>query len=214
MQHHADHRSPRPLLAMRRAPRRRLDQPGRLQRQPGDRVAELVVVPLRQLLVDMLHREASVPLLVQPQHPQDLLGRRPPARRLADPPITQTLGSLLMQPVTPAPERPLRHTEHLHRLDLAQLASLLPLQQPLEPHLPYPLQHLCPAHLPLPLSSGSKIGQITRYKLRTDDESATIRHRLTWPPWEEKINLARRERVGRRRRDTSERRSKERRPIQ
>jgi hypothetical protein len=59
MQHHAHHRPPRPLLAMRRAPRCRPHQPRPLQRQPGHRVAELVMVPLLQLLVKMLHGEAS-----------------------------------------------------------------------------------------------------------------------------------------------------------
>src|ERR1700736_51276 len=51
-------------------------------------------------------------------------------------------------PVTPTPERPLRHPQHLRRFSLRQLAPLMPLEQPLETHLPYPLQHSCPAHSP------------------------------------------------------------------
>lgn len=108
MQHHADQRLPRSLLAMRRAPRRRPHQPRPLQRQPGHRVAELVMVPFLQLLVKMLHRETLIALLVEAQHAQDLLGRRSSARRLADPAIAQTLRPLVAQPVAPAPERPLR----------------------------------------------------------------------------------------------------------
>ncbi len=118
MQHHAHHRPPRPLLAMRRAPRRRPYQPRPLQRQPRHRVTQLVMVPLLQLLVKMLHREPRVALLVQPEHAQDLLGCRPSARRLADPPIAQALRPLIAQPVAPAPERPLRDPQHLRRLAL------------------------------------------------------------------------------------------------
>jgi hypothetical protein len=118
MQHHAHHRPSRPLLAMRRAPRRRPHQPRPLQRQPGHRVAQLVVVPLLQLLVKMLHREPAIALLIKPQHAQDLRGRRPAARRLADPPIAQTLRPLIAQPVAPPPERPLRDPQHLRRLSL------------------------------------------------------------------------------------------------
>jgi hypothetical protein len=118
VQHHADQRPSRPLLAMRRAPRRRPHQSRPLQRQPGHRVAELVIVPLLQLLVKMLHREARIALFIQPQHAQDLLGRRPTARRFADPAIEQPLRPLIAQPVAPAPERPLRHPQHLRRFAL------------------------------------------------------------------------------------------------
>src|SRR5262249_40742721 len=178
VQHHAHQRPPRPLLAMRRAPRRRSHQPRPLQRQPGHRVAELVVVPLLQLLVKMLHREALVAFVIEPQHAQDLLGRRSSARRLADPAIAQTLPPLLPQPLRPplphpaAPtsDRPLRHPQYLRRLLLRQLAPLMPIEQPLETHLSYPLQHSCPAHPRPPFwavlkpdrSRATKTGQITR----------------------------------------------------
>jgi hypothetical protein len=106
------------------------------------------VVPLLQLLVKMLHREASVALLIETQHAQDLRGRRPPARRLADPTVAQAFRPLIAQPVAPAP--PLRDPQHLRRFLRCQLAPLVPLEQSLEAHLPYPLQHLRPDH-PRPL---------------------------------------------------------------
>src|SRR5205085_8042156 len=90
----------------------------------------LVMVPLLQLLVKMLHREAAIALLIQPQHVQDLRGRRATARPLADPPIAQALRPLIAQPVAPAPERSLRHPQHLRRFALRQLAPLMPLEQP------------------------------------------------------------------------------------
>jgi hypothetical protein len=113
MQHHADERPARPLLAMRRTLRRRLRQPGPVQREPRHRVAELVVVALHQLLVKMFRRKPVVALHVKPQHALDLLDRRPPARRLADPPVAQSHRSLIAQPVAPPPKRPLRHPQHL-----------------------------------------------------------------------------------------------------
>ena len=68
----SEQRPARPLLAMRRTPRRRLGEPRPVQRQPGHRVAQLVVVPLRQLLVKMLHREVGIASAVELQHPRDL----------------------------------------------------------------------------------------------------------------------------------------------
>src|ERR1700756_1449436 len=121
------------------------------------------------MLVKMLHREPRIALLIQPQHAQDLRGRCPSARRLADPPIAQALRPLIAQPVAPPPERPLRYPQHLRRFSLRQLAPLMPLEQPLETHLPYPLQHLRPDHPPPPFwavlkpdrSRATKTGQIT-----------------------------------------------------
>ncbi len=169
MQHHPDQRPARPLLAVCRALRRRFDQPRRVQCQPGHCVAELVIMPLCQLLVKVLHRELAVALLVQTQHAQDLFGRRPPARRLADPPVDQPRRSLLAQPIAPAPERSLRDPQHLRRFLLAQFPSLMPIEQRCEPHLSYPLQHSRPAHPPPPFravlkpdrSRATKSGQIT-----------------------------------------------------
>jgi hypothetical protein len=46
--------------------------------QLGHRVAQRVVVPLAQLLVEMLHREPAVELAIQAQHPLDLRHRSVP----------------------------------------------------------------------------------------------------------------------------------------
>jgi hypothetical protein len=57
---------------------------------------------------------------------------------------------------------------------LRTLATPEPIQQSLKPHQTDLLQHRCPSHPRLP-KGGSKTGQITRYKNRTDDELATAR---------------------------------------
>jgi hypothetical protein len=73
-------------------------------------------VPLYQLLVKVLDGEVGVELAIEPQHAQDLVGRRPPARRLADPPVAQSLRPFIAQPIAPAAKRPLAHPQHLGRL--------------------------------------------------------------------------------------------------
>jgi hypothetical protein len=65
---HAHHRTQWPLLAMRRARLGRCHQTRAVQMQLGHRVAQRVVVPLPQLLVEVLHREAAVELAIQTQH--------------------------------------------------------------------------------------------------------------------------------------------------
>jgi hypothetical protein len=64
MQQHSHHRTPWPLLPVRPATRR-LHQAGAMQMQLGHRVAQRVVVPLAQLLMEMLHREAAVEVAIQ-----------------------------------------------------------------------------------------------------------------------------------------------------
>jgi hypothetical protein len=141
--------------------------------QLGHRVAELVRVPLHQLFVKVLDREIGIVLAIEPQHAQDLVFRRPPARRLADPPVDKPLRPLVSEPIAPAAERPLAHPQHLRRFDLVQLAPLVTLQQRFEPHPADLLQHLRPDHssppttlpgaIPKPdRSRATKSGQITR----------------------------------------------------
>ena len=60
VQHHAPEWTALPLLAMGAALGGRLDQAGRVQIELGHRVAELVAMPLHQLLVEMLHREVRI----------------------------------------------------------------------------------------------------------------------------------------------------------
>jgi hypothetical protein len=78
-QQHAGQRPPFALFAMSAtAPLVLDDEASSLQRQPGHRVAERVVVPLLQLLVKMLHREVAVALLIEDLHTRQLTRRRPP----------------------------------------------------------------------------------------------------------------------------------------
>ncbi len=114
------HAGQRPALALRAvaaaAPLLRRHQPGRLQRQPGHRVGQFVAVPLHQLLMEMLHREIAVAFLVEHLHPRQLGRRRPPRRRLAEPPVAQTLGTLRVMAHQQPPEMPARHAEQLARI--------------------------------------------------------------------------------------------------
>jgi hypothetical protein len=176
--------------------RGRPHQPRPLQPQPGHRVAPLVMMPLLQLLVKMLHREAAIAFLIQPQHAQDLLGRRPAARRPADPPIAQPHRPLIAQPVTPAPERPL-DTPASPPLPLvtarpAHAARATPRNASV-----LPLAALLSGPFPVPLSGGSKSGQITRYKNRTDHESATPSNSTLDGDREPLLDFTRRQSAGR-----------------
>jgi hypothetical protein len=78
MQQHPHQRTPRPLLAVCRPLARGQHQTGAMQMQFGHRIAQRVVVPLTQLLVEMLHREAAIEVPIQTQHPLDLSNRRTP----------------------------------------------------------------------------------------------------------------------------------------
>src|SRR5579875_711201 len=106
MQHHADHRPTRTLLAMRRARTRRRHQTSPMQVQLGHRVAQHVVVPFAQLLVEMLYREATVEGAIQPQHALDLRLRGAP-RRWTQPPVAQPCRTLIPVALSPTAERPL-----------------------------------------------------------------------------------------------------------
>jgi hypothetical protein len=75
-QQHARQRPALPLLAVGTAAPRFRHQPGRLQRRLGHGVAELVTVPLHQLLVEVLHREVAVALPIKRVHPLELARRR------------------------------------------------------------------------------------------------------------------------------------------
>jgi hypothetical protein len=146
VQHHAHHRATRTLLAMRRAPRRLHHQASALQMHLRHRVAQLVAVPLHQLLVKVLHREVRVTASVQIQHPRNLRHARPPRRALPQPAVSQAHRTLITQAIAPAPKRPFADPKQLRRLDLAQPAALLAIQQPLKPHLSYALVYPRPVH--------------------------------------------------------------------
>jgi hypothetical protein len=145
VQQHPHHRSPRPLLAMRRAAARRRHQPGPMQLQLGHRVAQPVVVPLAQLVMEMLHREATVEIAIQPQHPLDLRHSRAPQRR-PKPTVRQPRQPLFPVAVTPAAECPLTDPKQVRRLNLAQLRPLRPANNILKTHPTNPLVNTRPIH--------------------------------------------------------------------
>ena len=120
VQHHADHRPPRPLAPVRPALARRRHRAAPLQPQPGRGVAQRVAVPPAQHVVEMPDREPGIMLVVELQHPLQLVLGRPPWRRLAHPPIDQTRSTFLAVAPAPAPEGPLAHAQRRGRLGMAQ----------------------------------------------------------------------------------------------
>ena len=102
-----------------------------------------------QVLVEVLGGEALVHLGVERPRPRQLAFVGAPRRWLADAPVAQSRRARLPVPPLPAPERPLRHPQHLPGLRLRQMPPLMPVQQLLEAHDPDFLQSPCPPH-PLP----------------------------------------------------------------
>ena len=115
-QQHPRQRPALPLLAVRAAPFVLRHQSRRLQREPRHGVAELVVMPLDEMLVKMLRVEIAVAFLEEPLHPRELGRRRPPRRRLAETAITQTLDSVLVVADAHSAEVPSRHPQQLSHL--------------------------------------------------------------------------------------------------
>jgi len=146
MQHHAAQRTPLALLAMRAALARRPHQTRHVQMQLGHRVAEPVVVPLQEVLVEMLHREVCVLVPVKPEHPLQLRRWRPLRRRPPQPSIGKTCLALLLIPLRPALEGAHVDAQHLRRLLLADLTPLLPLKQTRKTHPTHTLVNRCRAH--------------------------------------------------------------------
>src|SRR6266498_4145927 len=103
-------------LVERATRRGALDQPRRVQLRLHPGVAPLEVMVAHQMLVKMLHVPAAVAIPVQLQHQLQLPRRDPPRRRLAKPPVDQSLKAVLLVAVAIAPELPLRHAQQLARL--------------------------------------------------------------------------------------------------
>jgi hypothetical protein len=168
MQHHARQRTPLPLLAMGAAAARRLHQAGSVQLELGHRVAELMAVPLHQLLVKMLHREIPVLVAVKPEHPLQLFLRRPPRRSPTHPPIGKSRFALILVTRRPALKRAHMHPQHLGCLRLCDLAPLLPLQQTRKTHPTHTLVYRCRAHRALFVPGTTNT---TLHELQTGDRS-------------------------------------------
>ena len=165
MQHHAAHRPTRPLLAVRRALRRRLHQPGTVQAKLRHRVAQRVVVPLVQLLVEMHDREVGILVAIKPEHPLDLLLRRPPRRgrtALVDEP--SLAASLVALP--PPLERANAHPQQLRRRLLGHLSRVPAVQNRRKPHLADSLANARHVHEG-PSSGPPKTRHFTSYEIAT-----------------------------------------------
>ena len=124
-QQHSGQRPAHPFLAVGAAPLGFRYQPGRLQRQSCHRVTELVVMPLHQLLVEMLHREIAIALPVELLHPVKLALRRTVRRPLTDPSIAQAFDPVLLIANAQPPEMPPRHPQQLARLLSRQPLTLV-----------------------------------------------------------------------------------------
>src|SRR5262245_44725230 len=147
-----------------------------MQRQLGDRVTQKIVVPLHQLLVEMLHREVRVLVAEQTQHPFQLPPRRTLRRGQVQPAILEPFCSILLIPFRPALKRPHANTKHTGRLFLCDLASGLLIQMTLKTHLTYSLVNSCRSHF-VPPSGAS--WDTTLHELQTH-----VRSRATYktPP--------------------------------
>ena len=82
------------------------------------------MVPLHQLLMEVLHRKVAVALPIKLVHPLELARRRTARRYLAEPPIAQPLDPVLLVANAQPAEVPSRHTQQLPGL-LARQPMLL-----------------------------------------------------------------------------------------
>jgi len=174
MQQHARKRPAWALLAVRRTLRRLAHQARRVQSELRHRVAKHIVVPLLQLLVEVLHRKVRVLVPVKPQHPLQLFLRRTPRRSPAHAPVHQPVIALCLVAFRPALKRPHVDPEKLGRRRLRQRLRFRPFQQIREPHPSYTLVNGCrahrapfvPGHQKHDTSRATNRRQITRYRHR------------------------------------------------
>ena len=174
MQEHADHRPPGPLAPVFAAPRGRLNRAGLLQIQPGRRVAELVAVALHELVVEMPHGEPGIVLVIEPEHPLELvpsdarLGEGRPRRRSSRPSGPSSsyrprqrrkVRSLTPSAAAAASLWPKRPSPNRSRSSSKRMTPIL--------------VRIPPAHPSQPSWNGSRTGQVTRSQNRPTHASAT-----------------------------------------
>ena len=78
------------------------------------------------VLVEVPHVQVEVPLAIEPQHLLDLGQRYPPAPRRAPPPVEQTVVTMLLVALSPAPHRPVADADNLRCLPPAELLRHCP----------------------------------------------------------------------------------------
>ena len=182
-QQHARQRSARTPLTMCAAPLRLRHQAGRLERQAGHRVAELVAVSTHQLLVKVLHREVAVAITVELPHAIQLAHRSPSRRHLADPPIAKTLDPFIRKANTQSTELPARHPQQLACLLRRQARP--PVWRNASSKRLTKTSHSARVRRIDPSRTGGELGgQLTRYKRRTNDPLRTlfVNLRVQHPP--------------------------------
>src|SRR5438128_12540590 len=91
-------------------------QSGSLQRQLHPGVAQLDLVLVLQLLVEMPHVQIEIPIAIEPQHLLHQRHRHPFRRGLALPPVEQTVIAKLLVTLSPAPHLPITDADDLGRL--------------------------------------------------------------------------------------------------
>ena len=157
-----------PLAPVRPAPGRRAPAPMGLQAQPQPVVAALEAVIGHQLLVKVLGREVPVAGVEQLQARHHLIHRRTARRGPAQTPVVETVGSLRLVAVAPAPEGALRDTQNLRRLRLAQATPMgAPVNLPRTSSISVPVPAPFDASPPSMAWKRSKTGQIIWYINRT-----------------------------------------------
>ena len=174
-----------------------------MQHRLGHCVAELVVVPAHQMLVEVLDREAGIAIAIELEHLRHLVDRHPPRRGAPDAPIVQTFQARVLVALSPAPKRALAHAQDLGRFQLAQRVALPAVENLLELHQSQSLQHARPSHNRPPVGAIKKTGQFTCYINRTYHALSTSRRPCLSPPrtfavgWDSRKPSTRHSHVGR-----------------
>ena len=181
-QHHARQRPPRPLLAVRRALRRPLDQARVLQDALGPAVAQLEPVLGPQPLVEVLDGEVKVTRPVLLQQPLDPIDRHPPARDPAAPPIDQAFRPLGLVAIAQPPKVPLAHSQHFGCLATAQRPTPPPTDRLDDPSHPNLRQHATSPILPNRTDRELRNPDIPRATNKAGAEACTAPGRPLWWP--------------------------------
>src|SRR6267154_195102 len=160
-QQHPRQRTPLALLAVLAPQRRLTHQSSRLQSQPGDRIAKLVVVLPDQGLVKVPNREIRIIVTKQLAHPADLGRVGATGRSFPKPSVTQSRLTLIVKPDAQAAELAPRNPKQFARLISTQTSApkaVQRIQKPAHEDIP---QCRLPPHVP-PLEQGMNIPDNSR----------------------------------------------------
>src|SRR5437667_10061663 len=111
-------------------------QSGTLQRQLHPAVAQLDLMLVLQLLLEMPHVQIEIPIAVEPQHLLHSRHRHPFRRGLALPPVEQTIIAKRLVTLSPAPHLPITNADDLGRLPPRNLLRHGPQNHFLDFHRP------------------------------------------------------------------------------